>query len=98
MTVDEQLRIELTDVLGIEIECGGCHTRVTFQPVNWKPETGDLYCPGCQQAMWLSGTGEYRNIRDLAAAFRALTATSADAGKTRVRFQLAWPPKGSPKT
>jgi hypothetical protein len=89
MTLEECLRIELADVRGVEVECGGCQTTVTFKPVNFKP--GEIYCPGCSQPLWQSGTGDYRNIREFASAFRALIAQASEDGKTRVRLQLPWP-------
>jgi hypothetical protein len=72
MTLEEQVVIELDDIVGIQVECPECHTRITSAPSNWKPREMD--CPNCPKTLWPSGHGDIDRLKRMAEALRLLTA------------------------
>jgi hypothetical protein len=88
MTVDEHLVIDLADIQAVEVECGNCHTSISYRPVNWKP--GEQWCPGCDQRIWHPDSADLANHKQLAAALGAILARREKAD-TRVKLRVMWP-------
>jgi len=90
MTVEERLMVGLSEIEAVEVVCR-CGTAVTHPAKDWSPS--QTSCPGCGQDLWMSGTGELQNLRQLASALRAILRQPAPAEGTQVRLRIAWPPR-----
>ena len=64
MTIETRTTIELRDIGEIEIECIGCHTKVTWQPSldeNFIPTT----CKKCDEKVFIEGSLEHKDLLKL---------------------------------
>src|SRR6266849_4116511 len=45
MTIINRLCPELSDIVGVQLECNKCHATISCPPASWTP--GFLNCPNC---------------------------------------------------
>jgi hypothetical protein len=46
VTLINRTCFELSDIVGIQLECDTCHTLVSLKPRTWIPDS--IECPGCR--------------------------------------------------
>lgn len=84
--------IELSDLIGMKMECGHCHLLIVI-PLD-KADRYPMQCPNCNE-VWMVPHGEGRSIKDHIDEFRvhlsALKRVLAGSGKFTFALEVSAP-------
>ena len=87
MTSETRVFIEPDDLLGVEFECGHCHTCLTYK-LPTVPTRIPHQCPNCNEPFYGPTRGEdFRSFFALLAGMRRLT----EGSNLKLRLQIASP-------
>jgi hypothetical protein len=99
VTSETRTLIEAGDVVGLEVECPGCHMKIVYPISEWLKI--DVQCRNCPKRLFdatsnqQTGQNVYPaidSLRELAGNLWALSTTRADM-HARVRLQVTTTPK-----
>jgi predicted RNA-binding Zn-ribbon protein involved in translation (DUF1610 family) len=87
VTIGDRMVVDLTDVVGVQVECLGCKGAVNFPAEGWEPHA--YQCPNCAEEVISKGSEELRKLGDLVALLRTLRTPRIEPGY-RIRLQVTY--------